>query len=156
MQKSLIVTVIVSGAFVAHSGGREPFACNDMPKLAGQVAISPWTFRTSPLSLGGTIVWISSILGGVWNHSLLSCSVHAGEASSITIGCPPIRLSSIYSSGCGARTATPAWVFASPFRTSGRGAIIRSQGWSGWRGSEVGFSSHDEVRRMAIRAKDGP
>jgi len=31
----LITTVIVSGAFVAHSGGREPFACNDMPKLAG-------------------------------------------------------------------------------------------------------------------------
>ena len=37
------------------------------------------------------------------------------------------------------RTATPARVFASPSSTTGRAAIIRSRGWSGWswRGREM-------------------
>ena len=38
---------IITGGSDKYAGitGREPFACNDMPKLAGQVVILPWIFR---------------------------------------------------------------------------------------------------------------
>jgi hypothetical protein len=42
-------THIITGGSGKYAGitGREPFACNDMPKLAGTGGYSPWTFRTT-------------------------------------------------------------------------------------------------------------
>ena len=81
-------------------------------------------------------------LGDLAAHEVIVVHCPCGrsvEYHSGGIDCRLIRLSSIYSFGCGARIAIAGVVFASPSLMIGRAGIVRSRGLSGWlwRGSKT-------------------